>query len=197
VLLRPEVPLRPRLHLPARVRLPEEVSREPPVPRALIRGRGELVAYARKRVGRDAEDVVQEAAVRALEKSAQLAEPGAARAWLFTIVRRLIVETASHPGAPSLDAEPATSPELPATCGCVLEQVKALPPAQAALLTRVVVDGMSVGQLAAELGITTNNAWVRLHRARAALRRQLATHCGTESLRDCLDCGCDERGCCR
>jgi hypothetical protein len=29
------------------------------------------------------------------------------------------------------------------------------------------------------------------------LRKQLKQHCGAESLRQCLGCGCLERGCCR
>ena len=30
-----------------------------------------------------------------------------------------------------------------------------------------------------------------------ALKAQVAQHCGTKSLRQCLDCGCIERGCCQ
>jgi hypothetical protein len=44
--------------------------------------------------------------------------------------------------------------------------------------------------------VTTNNAMVRLHRARRALRSLLQEHCGTTSLRACLSCVCEERGCC-
>jgi len=79
----------------------------------------------------------------------------------------------------------------------VVAQVEALPPAQAALLERVIIEGANVAELATELGITRNNAWVRLHRARQALKARLKDHCGTDSLRQCLDCGCVERGCCR
>ena len=172
--------------------------RSQPVPAALTLGRRELVAYARKRVGPAAEDLVQEASVRALRKEGQLAEPGAARAWLFSIVRRLVAEEGAKLRTEALAIEPATeSNEAPDACGCVMTQIQALSPAQALLLTRVVVDGVSVTELAAELGITPNNAWVRLHRARLALREQLLNHCGTQSLRQCLDCGCLERGCCR
>jgi RNA polymerase sigma-70 factor (ECF subfamily) len=37
---------------------------------------------------------------------------------------------------------------------------------------------------------------VRLHRARTALKARLKQHCGTTSVGSCVDCGCDERGCC-
>lgn len=168
------------------------------MPQALTEGRRELIAYARKRVGPAAEDLVQEASVRALLKAGQLTAPGAARAWLFSIVRRLVAEEGARHRTEPLQREPCAEPdEAPDACGCVMTQLKELSPAHALLLTRVVVDGASVTELAAELNITTNNAWVRLHRARSALREQLQNHCGTQSLRQCLDCGCLERGCCR
>jgi RNA polymerase sigma-70 factor (ECF subfamily) len=55
---------------------------------------------------------------------------------------------------------------------------------------------MAVGHVAAELSITPNNAMVRLHRARTALKARLKEHCGTDNARSCTDCGCEERGCC-
>lgn len=132
--------------------------------------------------------------MRALKKADQLSNPRAARAWLFTIVRRVIAERNE---AEPLKERPAEAERTVDGCDCIVAQVRSLPPAQAALLTRVVVEGVSVSALAEELGITQNNAWVRLHRARQALKAQVAEHCGTESLRQCLDCGCVERGCCQ
>lgn len=175
-----------------------ESSPKTPLRGALTGGRRELVAWARKRVGGAAEDVVQEASVRALEKADQLSDPAAARAWLFSIVRRLVAEEGSKRRTEPLGVEPAADrDEVPDACACVMKQIQSLTPAQATLLTRVVVDGVSVSELAGELGITANNAWVRLHRARGALKKQLSAHCGAQSLRQCLDCGCIERGCCR
>ena len=43
---------------------------------------------------------------------------------------------------------------------------------------------------AEDLGITPNNATVRLHRARKALKRELERSCGTCATHGCLDCGC-------
>jgi RNA polymerase sigma-70 factor (ECF subfamily) len=81
-------------------------------------------------------------------------------------------------------------------CRCVLVQVTHLKPEHSQILRRVIVDGLAVSQVAAELGITPNNAMVRLHRARTALKARLKEHCGTTSARSCADCGCEERGCC-
>lgn len=163
------------------------------VAEAVVARRRELVGFARRRVGDAAEDVVQDATLRALKKAEQLTDPAAARAWLFTIVRRVIAERREQPRVPR-EADPSLEVD---GCDCVVAQVDALPPAQAALLERVIVEGANVTQLATELGITPNNAWVRLHRARQALKVRLKDHCGTDSLRQCLDCGCLERGCCR
>ena len=55
-------------------------------------------------------------------------------------------------------------------CRCVLAQAEQLKPDYAEILRRVIMDGVTVTQVAGELGITPNNAMVRLHRARAALK---------------------------
>ena len=69
-------------------------------------------------------------------------------------------------------------------------------PLFALILRRVIVDMVPVSQVARELGLTPNNAMVRLHRARTALKQRLQLHCGTTSVLACSDCGCEERGCC-
>jgi len=81
-------------------------------------------------------------------------------------------------------------------CRCALVQAQRLKPTYATILRRVVIDGAPVTTVAAELGLTPNNAMVRLHRARAALREQLKAHCGMTTAQSCSDCGCEERGCC-
>ncbi|PZR12051.1 MAG: hypothetical protein DI536_17180 [Archangium gephyra] len=167
------------------------------IPQALEERREELLAFARRRVGERADDVVQDAAVRALRHAAQLSEPAAARAWLFSIVRHLssqspgrVMEEVPHNVA-------TENEEAPDACNCVMKQVETLPKQQAQLLQRVAIDGVQVTELAKELGVTPNALFVRLHRARAALKTQLERHCGATSFRACLDCACLERGCCR
>lgn len=50
--------------------------------------------------------------------------------------------------------------------------------------------GDAVGEVANEPGLTANNATVRLHRARRALRQRIETVCGTCTEHACLDCTC-------
>jgi RNA polymerase sigma-70 factor (ECF subfamily) len=53
----------------------------------------------------------------------------------------------------------------------------------------------AISRFAAEHGITTNNATVRLHRARQALKRELERSCGTCATHGCLDCTCGASSC--
>lgn len=161
--------------------------------------RSELVAFAARRLGSHslAEDVVQQAALRAVGGVGALRDPQSGRAWLFTIVRRLVADHLRT----RLDAKLSREPEAEVDahdfgCSCVLANVAQLKPEFAHVLRRVIFEDAPLGTVAAELGLSTNAATVRLSRARAALRDRLRAHCGTESLRDCLDCACDERGCC-
>jgi RNA polymerase sigma factor (sigma-70 family) len=161
-----------------------------------------LVGFAERRLGSRAaaEDVVQQASVRALNRSDQLRDVEAGRAWLFQITRRLIVDQlrdqavriASEPKLPP----PSERDDMEFKCACVVANLLQLADADAQLLRRSIIDGVSPAVLAAEQGLSTNAATVRLSRARAALREQLRRHCGTESLRDCIDCACNTRGCC-
>jgi len=160
-----------------------------------------LLAFAERRLGSraTAEDVVQQASVRALGRAEQLRDAGAGRAWLFQITRRLVVDQlrAQSAMAAAHEDELASDSELSEfSCDCVLANLRRLPDAEASLLRRSIVDGAAAADLAAELGVSINAATVRLSRARAALREQLRTHCGTHSLRECLDCACNARGCC-
>jgi DNA-directed RNA polymerase specialized sigma24 family protein len=66
-----------------------------------------------------------------------------------------------------------------------------LKPEYASALRRIDVEGISVRGYAVELGIAANNAAVRVHRAREALRKLVTMSCGTCAEHGCLDCTCD------
>jgi len=173
----------------------------PVVKALLVAHRDELIAFAVRRAGgkQAAEDVVQLAALRALASAAQLRDPQAGRAWLFRITRSVLAEQyrRRHVAASSASTSDG-SPERDEVfgCRCVLANLKRCKPEHAEILGRVVVDGVSIASAAGELGITVNAATVRVHRARESLKQRLRAHCGTDSLRACLDCSCAERGCC-
>ena len=78
-----------------------------------------------------------------------------------------------------------------AICACSLGQLEHIRPEYADILRHVDIEEQPLSEAAAALGITPNNASVRLHRARKALREQLQSFCGVSSMRACLNCGCD------
>jgi RNA polymerase sigma-70 factor (ECF subfamily) len=164
--------------------------------------RATLGVFAERRLGSRAaaEDVVQQASVRALGRADQLRDAGAGRAWLFQITRRLVVDQLREQAVRNARSESAVPlrgwQDAEFGCACVIANLHRLPDADAHLLRRSIIDGASAAVLAPELGVSTNAAAVRLSRARAALRDQLRKHCGTASLRECIDCACNTRGCC-
>ena len=163
--------------------------------------RAELLAFVERRAGGrvSAEDVVQKVALRAVRGAHQLRQVQAGRAWLFKITRHVLADEFRGAGiTTTLElADIALDDRIEEFgCHCVAANLRQLEADHAQLLTRVVVDGTPLAELAIELGISVNAATVRLHRARAALRKRLRAHCGTTSLRACLDCSCAERNCC-
>jgi RNA polymerase sigma-70 factor, ECF subfamily len=163
--------------------------------------RGELVGFVRKRAGHlvDPEDVVQQAALRALTASHQVREVEHGRAWLFRIVRNQLSDELRKIGVPTVsavDLEQEAPVEASEACRCAMTLAKTLKPDFATILERTVFEDSSITAVAKDLGLSPNTATVRLHRARKALRHVLQQHCGTSSLRQCLSCVCEERGCC-
>lgn len=175
--------------------------------------RAELLAFARRRLesAQSAEELVQQVALKAMGAAQSLKDPAAGRAWLYRITRNALADVyARRPQAKiSLDLASAQGDELMARhgqvaqmalpeqiCRCVLTQTGTLKAEYQHMLQQVVLEGRAVTEVAQEMGITANNAAVRLHRARAALKKKLVSHCGTESLLHCMDCVCDERRCC-
>ena len=119
--------------------------------------------------------------------------PGLAVDWPFPLLYPLPAGVVAIPFAPfSVHASAVLfSFQLEAVaCACVMALVDTIKPEYGMALRRIDLDGLSVRAFASEAGITPGNAGVRLHRARGALRRQLARSCGTCLEHGCLDCGC-------
>ncbi|HMI89843.1 MAG TPA: RNA polymerase sigma factor [Polyangiales bacterium] len=170
---------------------------------ALAGRREQLVALVRRHVGEsvDADEVVQVAAQRALSRAEQLRDADRVEGWLARIAKNAAIDELRGRRAGLVPIE-SHEPAEPAAdrdgvdCACVLAQAARLRPAYAEILKRVDLEGVAVSDAARELGLSANNAMVRLHRARKALRGRMAEHCGTTSAGACSDCGCEERGCC-
>ena len=77
-----------------------------------------------------------------------------------------------------------------AICGCVTRLAGTLKPEYADAIRRIELDGLPVQDYAAEAGITSNNAAVRVFRAREALRKQVKASCRTCAEHGCVECSC-------
>lgn len=177
----------------------------PEVVQALVDNHRAFLAFIERRVGSraDAEDILQDAFVRGLEKGGQLRDGESAVAWFYRLLRNAVVDHYRRRGAAGRAEErmaaewadasaPAPDEELfDAVCRCINGLVDTLKPEFAAAVRRVEMDGVAVKDYAAEAGISANAAGVRLHRARRALKDQVAASCGTCATHGCLDCTCD------
>jgi RNA polymerase sigma factor (sigma-70 family) len=147
-----------------------------------------------------AEDILQEAFVKSIEKGGELRDDGAAVAWFYRLLRNAVIDHRRRDGArnralEALAREWADAVEPPhelreAICGCVARLATTLKPEYAEILQRVEVEGLALQTYATEAGITANNAAVRAHRAREALRKQVQASCGTCAEHGCLECTC-------
>lgn len=145
-----------------------------------------------------AEEILQSAFVRALEKGGAIRDEESAVAWFYRLLRNALVDHHRRSASESRALERKANAELPvadeelreAVCACMRELLPTLKPAYATMLERVDLDGAPLQDIATELDITPNNAAVRLHRARQALKRQLQRSCGTCATHGCLDCTC-------
>ena len=75
-------------------------------------------------------------------------------------------------------------------CQCVRALVDTLKPDYSMALEQVDLAGKSLADYAQEAGITANNAGVRVHRARKALRKEVIGFCRMCAEYGCVDCSC-------
>ncbi|HSQ60612.1 MAG TPA: sigma-70 family RNA polymerase sigma factor [Acidobacteriota bacterium] len=180
-------------------------SAEPPRPEVLqilLENHRAFLSFLERRVGdrAAAEDILQDAFVRGMERAGQLRDGEAAVAWFYRLLRNAVVDrwrrgAAAGRALEGFAAEMEVASEPPPEianeiCACVGRLAAALKPEYAEALRRIEVDGMAVKDYAAEVGITATNAGVRIFRAREALRREVERSCRTCATHGCIDCTC-------
>jgi RNA polymerase sigma-70 factor (ECF subfamily) len=170
----------------------------------LVESHRQFLAFLERRVGSRAaaEDILQDAFVRGMRRADTLRNQESAVAWFYRLLRNAIADhfrrrKREQRALERLAVEPAgltaAEPELTeAVCRCIRSLVDTLKPEYAAVLRRVDLEGLTPAAFAAEAGITANNAGVRAHRARLALRRQVERSCGTCATHGCYNCQCGD-----
>lgn len=169
----------------------------------LLANHWRFLRFLEPRVGsrEAAEDVLQAAFVKSLTKADDLREGESAVAWFYRLLRNALIDHYRRGAAEErrLAVHAQRTPEAAedealreTVCQCVEELIPLLKPEYASVLKRAELEGATLQQVGSELGITANNAGVRLHRARAALKKQLEATCGTCTEHGCLQCTCGD-----
>lgn len=188
---------------------PQESRPAPEVVRALVGNHRQFLAFLEKRVGSraTAEDILQDAFVRGVDKLDTLRSEESAVAWFYRLLRNAVIDHKRRMGAADRklaafghEVETNLEPDVEmkgAICRCVSELAATLKGEYAEALQTVEVDGVAVKDYAERAQITKSNAGVRIFRAREALRKQVMRSCGTCADHGCLDCTCgpSPRGC--
>lgn len=176
----------------------------------LLANHRRFLSFLEARVGSrdDAEEILQDAFVRSVQKGDEIRDSENAVAWFYRLLRNAVVDhyrrrSAGHRlletfaqqlSDPDERAEPTTERVV---CECVQELVAVLKQEHADLITQVDLQGADVVTVAESMGITPGNVRVRLHRARVALRQEVERTCRTCATHGCMDCTCgkQERAC--
>ena len=165
----------------------------------LVANHRAFLAFVERRVGnRDlAEEILQAAFVKNLDKFDTVRET--AIGWFYRVLRNAIIDHRRRQAVVDKRHETfAAETELAGeddelrgvVCKCVGELAGTLKPEYADALRQIEIDGVSVKDYAARAGISSNNAGVRVFRAREALRKQVVRACGTCATHGCVDCTC-------
>ena len=170
---------------------------------AIARGRAALVRSVATRVDSraDAEDLVQSALLKALERAADLRGQDKLVPWFGRILetsladhwRRCAAESRMRSRLARDLGEPSQGADLRwLTCRCLEAALATLRPEHADLVRRIELEGTPLRQVARELGIRPNTTAVRLHRGRRALVRAVRQLCRFCRLHWGFDCSCSQ-----
>lgn len=169
----------------------------------LVENHRRFLSFLMRRVGNpsDAEEILQAAFVKSVEKADSIREGETAVAWFYRLLQNAVIDFYRHRDAERRALERVagmrTQTEMPdpdlerAVCQCVNDLLPTLKDDYSTLLRRVDLEGARISEVAMETGMTANNTRVKLHRARTALRKQLELSCGSCAEHGCLDCSCE------
>jgi RNA polymerase sigma-70 factor (ECF subfamily) len=185
---------------------PRNMSRSmtPAIEAALTGHYYEFRRYLLRRVGDSttAEDVLQNFCMRVINSGTILRNRESVVAWLYTVLRSVLTdhyrstavrrrrEASYAQDQMVLGENHVEIKSEEKACSCLRKLLPALQLGYAEILQRVDLSGESREQAAADLGITSSNTRVRLHRARKALRTSLEAFCSNCSEHKFRNCTC-------
>jgi RNA polymerase sigma factor (sigma-70 family) len=171
----------------------------------LVENHRQFLSFLERRLGDRAlaEDILQDAFVKTLQKGDEVRDEQSSVAWFYRTLRNAVIDHYRRNDVRSrslemLAREMEHASEPPpevrdVICGCLVELSTTLKPEYEAAIRRIDIEGAAVQDFAAEAGISANNASVRVFRAREALRKQVKVSCGTCADHGCLECSCGKK----
>jgi RNA polymerase sigma-70 factor, ECF subfamily len=166
----------------------ETVRQNRAVLELLVSGRTKYIKFLLSTLrDRDlAEEIFQQLIIKILEWKSQLRSEDRAEAWIYRVLRNAVIDhhRRSSRGVLAMqegggELEIAAPEPTPALCPCAPDQLVKLKAEYQDALREVTMAGNSVQAYAAERNISSNLAYVRLHRARHSLRERLVAVCGS------------------
>lgn len=165
----------------------------------LLAHRARFLSFVRARVGEReaAEDLLHQAFTKVIEHPADV-PAGREVPWFYRVLRNAVIDRhrrgdverrqqAGWEKDPTREPDSAPKGRL---CRCTLRALASLKPQYTQIIEAVDLHGRSVVDLAKAEGLTTTNAYVRLHRARRLLGERLRAICRSCADSACVDCHC-------
>ena len=180
----------------------EPKSAQPKLLATLLDQRRQFLRFLERRVSSPAiaEDILQNAYVKALEREGELRNDESGTAWFYRILRNAVIDFYRHRGVEdraltqwAAELETTVEPDdltRDIVCKCIARVLPSLNPGYAQILRQVDLDESSLNAYATANSISVPNATVRIHRARQALKKALVATCGSCSTHGCLNCNC-------
>jgi RNA polymerase sigma-70 factor (ECF subfamily) len=168
----------------------------------LLAQRRQFLAFVQRRVQDSglAEDILQTAYLRAFEHQDDFQPGESAVAWFYRLLRNAVIDSyrrqatktkALEAWTRELETAEQPSAELEnEVCACLHGIVDNLKTEYSEILRAVDLGEQNVKDFAEQHSLSATNAGVRVHRARAALRKQLLRTCAACAEHGCLNCTC-------
>jgi RNA polymerase sigma factor (sigma-70 family) len=168
----------------------------------LLAQRKQFLSFVQRRVSDSglAEDILQTAYLRAFEHRDDFEPSESVVAWFYRLLRNAVIdsyrrrasrERALEAWTRELEISAQLSPDLQnEVCACLHGIIEGLKPEYSEALRAIDLGEQRVQDFAEQRGISASNAGVRVHRARAALRKQLLRTCSTCAEHGCVNCTC-------
>ena len=173
----------------------------------LLECRRDFLRYFRRRLGRpeDAEDAFQDFCLKVIRAERSPDDGDRIDAWLGRILRNTLIDhyrryasrqrgEAAYERELQVTANAVEADQGERPCPCIHDALPALKPEYAEVLRRAFFDEEPRVRIADELGLSSNNLGVRLHRARRALKHKLEQTCASCCDGGFLSCDCGSVG---